>query len=58
MLILAARELTRNADGGDLSLADWERFLRMCDVAHRMGRRAMGIGWYIGVGGEGLAKTF
>lgn len=44
MLILAARELRDGMEGGGLSMADRERLLRMCDVAHKMGRRALGTG--------------
>ena len=44
MLILAAKELREGMEGSHLSLADRERLLRMCDTAHRMGRRAIGTG--------------
>ena len=43
-LALLAKELIESTQDGSLSLADRERLLRMCDVAHRMGRRALGIG--------------
>ena len=41
-LALHARELIEGTQSGDLSLAHRERLLRMCDVAHRIGRRAIG----------------
>ena len=44
MLILAARELRDGMENSRLSLADRERLLRMCDTAHRLGRRALGAG--------------
>ena len=44
MLVMAARKLNLSLEGNDLSLADQERLMRICDLAHRMGRRAIGIG--------------
>lgn len=44
MLFRAAGELRDGMEGGRLTLADWERLLRMCDTAHRLGRRALGAG--------------
>ena len=42
MFIMAARKLNQAIEGDSLSLADQERLLRICDTAHRMGRRALG----------------
>jgi len=41
-LALLAKQLIEGTQDGSLSLADRERLLRMCDTAHRMGRRALG----------------
>ena len=38
-----AGELREGIEGNHLSVADGEGLLRMCDTAHRMGRRALGI---------------
>ena len=38
----AARQLIEGTQDGALSMADRERLLRMCDTAHKMGRRALG----------------
>ncbi|MCH7786231.1 MAG: hypothetical protein IIC22_01865, partial [Chloroflexi bacterium] len=43
-LALHSKELIEGIQSGKLSLAERERLLRMCDMAHRMGRRALGIG--------------
>ena len=43
-LALHSKELIEGIQSGELSLAERERLLRMCDMAHRMGRRALGIG--------------
>lgn len=43
-LALLTRQLIEGTQSGTLSLADRERLLRMCDTAHRMGRRALGAG--------------
>jgi hypothetical protein len=40
----AARRLHKDMKGENLSIADQERLLRICDTAHRMGRRALGFG--------------
>ena len=42
MFSLAAQKLTDKQ--GTLTLVDQERLLRMCDTAHRLGRRALGKG--------------
>ncbi len=44
--IMAAKRLNQSlaGEGTPLSLADQERLLKMCDLAHRMGRRALGTG--------------
>jgi hypothetical protein len=44
--IMAAKRLNQAlaGEGGALSLPDQEKLLRMCDLAHRMGRRALGVG--------------
>jgi transposase-like protein len=44
--IMAAKRLNQAlaGEGDALSLADQERLLKMCDLAHRMGRRALGVG--------------
>jgi len=41
-LALLAKELIEGTQDGSLSLSDRERLLRMCDTAHRMGRRVLG----------------
>ena len=43
-MALHSKELIEGIQSGELSLAERERLLRMCDMAHRMGRRALGIG--------------
>jgi uncharacterized protein YjcR len=44
MFIGAARKLNQCLEGKELSVNEQERLLKMCDLAHRMGRRALGIG--------------
>ena len=44
MFATAARRLHQSIEGDAMTLADQERLLRMCDLAHKMGRRALGIG--------------
>jgi hypothetical protein len=44
MFIGAARKLNQSLEGKELSVNEQERLLKMCDLAHRMGRRALGIG--------------
>ena len=46
MFIVAAKRLNQSmtGEGDTLSLTDQERLLKMCDLAHRMGRRALGVG--------------
>jgi hypothetical protein len=44
MFSLAARKLNQSLEGNDLGLAEQERLMRVCDLAHRMGRRAIGVG--------------
>jgi hypothetical protein len=44
MFIGAARKLNHSLEGNELSVNEQERLLKMCDLAHRMGRRALGIG--------------
>ena len=46
MFVVAARRLNQSMteDGTSLTLAEQERLLRICDLAHRIGRRALGIG--------------
>ena len=44
MFAVAARKLQAGIEKDSLALADQERLLRVCDVAHRMGRRALGVG--------------
>ena len=44
MFIVAARKLNQAIESDTLSLTDQERLLRICDTAHRMGRRALGTG--------------
>lgn len=44
LFIMAARRLNQSLEGESLGLADQERLLKMCDLAHRMGRRALGVG--------------
>jgi hypothetical protein len=44
MFIVAARKLNQSLEGNDLGLAEQERLMRVCDLAHRMGRRAIGVG--------------
>ena len=46
MFIMAAKTLNQSMAGesGALSLTEQERLLKMCDLAHRMGRRALGTG--------------
>jgi len=41
-VLSALCNLGLNVHPGKLSLADLERLLRICDLAHRMGRRALG----------------
>ena len=43
-LALHSKELVEGTQSGELSLAERERLLRICDTAHKMGRRALGIG--------------
>jgi hypothetical protein len=43
MFITAARKLQQGMKGDDLPLPDQERLLRICDTAHKMGRRALGL---------------
>jgi hypothetical protein len=43
-LALLAKQLIEGTQKGNLSLPDQERLLRMCDTAHRLGRRALGKG--------------
>ncbi|MFH1141635.1 MAG: hypothetical protein V1724_08275 [Chloroflexota bacterium] len=43
-LSLAGKAFIEGAQAGNLSPGDQERLLRLCDLAHRMGRRALGIG--------------
>jgi len=38
------KQLIEGTQDGTLSLADRERLLRMCDMAHKMARRAAGLG--------------
>ena len=44
MLALAGSELAQGTKEGRLRLPEQERLLRMCDLAHKLGRRALGIG--------------
>jgi hypothetical protein len=44
MFIGAARKLNQSLEGNELSINEQERLLKICDLAHRMGRRALGIG--------------
>ncbi len=46
MFIVAAKRLNQSiaGEGGALSLNEQEKLLKMCDLAHRMGRRALGTG--------------
>jgi hypothetical protein len=44
MFIGAARRLNQSLEGKELSVNEQERLLKMCDLAHRMGRRALGVG--------------
>jgi hypothetical protein len=46
MFIVAAKTINQSmaGEGGTFSLADQERLLRICDLAHRMGRRALWVG--------------
>ena len=43
-LALHAKELIEGTQTGNLTLSDRERILRICDMAHKMGRRALGTG--------------
>jgi len=43
-LALHAKELIEGTQAGNLPLSDRERLLRICDVAHKMGHRALGTG--------------
>ena len=43
-MAVASKQLFDGAQNGTLKLADQERLLRICDIAHRMARRAAGIG--------------
>ena len=43
-LTLLAKEFIEGTQSNTLSLADRERLLRMYDMAHRMGHRALGAG--------------
>ncbi len=43
-LALLGKQLIEGTRDGTLSLADRERLLRMCDMAHKMARRAAGLG--------------
>jgi hypothetical protein len=43
-LALLGKELIEGMQTGKLSMVDRERLLRMCDMAHRMCRRASGVG--------------
>jgi len=43
-MAIASKQLFEGAQSGTLKLADQERLLRICDMAHRMARRAAGIG--------------
>jgi uncharacterized protein YjcR len=44
MFIGAARKLNQSLEGKELSVNEQERLLKICDLAHRMGRRALGVG--------------
>jgi hypothetical protein len=44
VLAVSGKQFMEGAQDGSLSLADRERLLRMCDLAHRMARRAAGMG--------------
>jgi hypothetical protein len=48
MFSMAAKKLSQSLDpnqpGKELSLSEQERLLKICDLAHKMGRRALGIG--------------
>ena len=44
MFAVAAKKLGQDMDGDTLSLSDRERLLRICDTAHKLGRRALGTG--------------
>jgi hypothetical protein len=46
MFIMAAKQLNQALAGeaAPLTLVDQEKLLKICDLAHRMGRRALGVG--------------
>lgn len=43
-IALLGKQFIEGTQGGRLSMADRERLLRMCDTAHRLARRALGVG--------------
>jgi hypothetical protein len=48
MFIMSAKRLNQSLDpnlaGKELTLNEQERLLKICDLAHKMGRRALGVG--------------
>ena len=44
MFIMAARKLNEGLEGKkELTVNEQERLLKICDLAHKMGRRALGV---------------
>ena len=45
MFVMAARKLNEGLEGKkELTVNEQERLLKICDLAHKMGRRSLGIG--------------
>jgi uncharacterized protein YjcR len=44
MFIGAARKLNQSLEGKEMNVSEQEKLLKICDLAHRMGRRALGVG--------------